>query len=252
MLFPFKYFAVAIITTVCFFLQILPVHAQNVKTYIPPQAMSLTPIFKSELQLHFPEIPAPWYTMALAEHESCQYLTHPRCMQPTSSFTTKWPDGSKREQGAGLAMLTRAWMPGTGALRMDTLSGLKKTFPQELKDLTWENINQKPELQIRAMVLLLKSDYAGLKEVTGPMNRLYMADSAYNGGRRDVNSARRICGLTTGCNPQIWFGHVELHCVKSKKALYSGRSACDINTHHVQDVVRNRMPKYQPVLPTLQ
>lgn len=225
--------------------------AQNVKTYIHPNAYNLAPIYKQELQKHFPDIPMPWYVLGLTEHESCISLKHPRCMSATSSFVTKWPEtGVRREQGAGLAMITRAWRQD-GSIRMDTLASLKKAYPQELKDLTWENISQRPDLQIRAMVLLLKSDYIGLRDVKDPLNRLYMTDSAYNGGRNDVNRSRKVCGLTTGCDPQQWFGHVEKHCVKSKKILYANRSACDINIHHVSDVIKTRSPKYQAVLPEL-
>lgn len=230
--------------------QIQTVHAQNVKTYVHPNAYKLAPVYKSELEQHFANIPMPWYVLGLTEHESCQTLKHPRCFSPTSSFTTKWKDGTRREQGAGLSMITRAWKPD-GSVRMDTLTMLRRAYPVQLKELTWDNISQRPDLQIRAMTLLLKSDYIGLREVKDPIERLKMTDSAYNGGRGDVNKARKVCGLTTGCNPQLWFGHVERHCVKSKKILYANRSACDINIHHVRDVFETRAPKYQPILPEL-
>lgn len=67
----------------------------------------------------------------------------------------------------------------------------------------------------------------------------------YNGGMGGVNNERRACGLRKDCNPQFWFDNVERTCMKSKKPLYSGRSACDINRHHVHDVFQVRASKYR-------
>lgn len=71
-----------------------------------------------------------------------------------------------------------------------------------------------------------------------------MADSAYNGGIRDVIRSRTVCGLASGCDPNVWFNNVENYNVKSTKILYGKRSARDINNNHVRDVVITRAPKY--------
>lgn len=248
---PLKGSLIALIAILLMSCQFSPVFAQNVRTYIHPRVAPLVPVYKAELQKHFADIPAPWYVLGLTEHESCQYLSHSRCWSATSQFASKWKGTeTKKELGAGLAMITKAWNKD-GTLRMDTLANLKRAYPQELKDLTWDNISQRADLQILAMILLLKSDYRGLKAVPDPLERLKMTDSAYNGGRRDVERSRKVCGLTKGCDPNVWFGHVAKHCVKSKQALYAGRSPCDINTHHVEDVFHTRMPKFQPILPQL-
>lgn len=232
--------------------QFAPVMAQNVRTYIHPRIAPLVPVYRQELAAHFPQIPQPWYVLGLTEHESCISLKHSRCWSATSQFATKWKEtNTPRELGVGLAMITKAWTK-EGNVRMDTLSNLKKVYPTELRDLTWDNISQRPDLQIRAMVLLLRSDYRGLSSVKDPVERLKMTDSAYNGGRRDVERARKVCGLTKGCNPEIWFGHVEKHSPKSTKVLYGDRSAKDINLHHVHDVFDVRMPKFKPILPTIE
>ena len=224
--------------------------AQNVKTYVHPKAQGLVPSFKKELEAYFPDIPQPWYVLGLAEHESCQYLTHVRCMSAASQFTTKWKDGTRREQGAGIAMITRAWK-ADGTLRMDTLASLKRVYPKELKDLNWDNITQQPGLQARAMVLLLRSDYRQFSEVPNHIERMKFTDSSYNGGARDAKAARKVCGLAAGCDPNIWFDNVEKYSVKSDKALYGNRSPKEINNNHVRDVFLNRMPKYKPLLPAL-
>lgn len=76
------------------------------------------------------------------------------------------------------------------------------------------------------------------------MEALAFADAAYNGGIGGLNSERRACKLAPDCDPTKWFGNVELYCLKSKAALYGNRSACDINRHHVKDVLLTRISKY--------
>lgn len=243
------------IKTICMMLficfSITAANSQNVRTYVHPNAYKLAPVFKQELETFFPNIPQPWYVIALAEHESCQTLKHSRCLSATSTFSTKWKEtGKPRELGAGFAMITKAWKID-GNIRMDTLSGLKRAYPQELRDLNWDNITTQPELQARAMILLLRQDFKGLSMVKDPIQRLRFTDSAYNGGRRDVITARNRCSMTKGCDPNIWFNHVERHSPKGTKKLYGDRSAKDINLHHVRDVVLTRMPKYEILLPRL-
>lgn len=75
---------------------------------------------------------------------------------------------------------------------------------------------------------------------------LHFADAAYNGGRGGLDNERRACKLDRNCDHTQWFGHVERYCLKSRAALYAHRSACDINRHHVSDVLLVRSHKYQP------
>ena len=196
-------------------------HAQ-----VPTRAHQHLPTLAAEIDRGWPEIPLRTYMPGLIEHESCISLTHSRCWSPTSRLK------SAREEGAGLGQLTRAWHPD-GRTRFDALANLRDQHPA-LRDLDWATIYQRPDLQLRA--------------VRDPMQRLAMADAAYNGGLGGVNKERRACQLAAGCDPQQWWGHVERYCLKSRQALYSGRSACDINRHHVLDVVKKRAPKYQGLI----
>lgn len=50
--------------------------AQNVKTYIPPQAFEYKEIIHTEISTFFPNIPEYNYVPALIEHESCISLRH--------------------------------------------------------------------------------------------------------------------------------------------------------------------------------
>lgn len=204
---------------------------------IPPRAHALLPQVAVAINQHWPGIPMREYVPGLIEHESCITLTHSRCWSPTSRLKTA------REEGAGLGQLTRAWHPD-GRLRFDALSEMRDAHPA-LAGLDWATIYQRPDLQIAALILKVRADYQALRDVADPGQRLAMADAAYNGGRAGLQRERRACQLSAGCDPGQWWGHVEAHCLKSRQPLYAGRSACDINRHHVRDVVTVKAPKYR-------
>lgn len=213
--------------------------SQSVATYIPPRAEQYLPTLYEEVHNHLPGFKYPNYFGSLVEHESCISLTHSRCWSPTSELKTS------REQGVGFGQITRAW-DSTGKLRFDTLSNLTSKFKLELEGLNWLTIKDRPDLQLRAMVLLWRDDYNRLSSVKGPINRIRMADAAYNGGLASVNTARTKCGLSKDCNPQWWFDNVEkFQKLNQTKPIYAGRSARDINLHHVKDVTVTRWKKYE-------
>lgn len=211
--------------------------AQDVRTFIPPQAETYRLTFAAERAQHWRDHPKPEALPALVEHESCISLRHSRCWNPLSRLK------SDREEGAGLGQITRAWHPD-GRLRFDALSEMRERHPA-LREWTWANVYQRPDLQLRAVILKSRGDFLALAVVTDPHERLAFADAAYNGGLGGVQRERRACGLKAGCDPQRWWGHVEHTCLKSRAPLYAGRSACDINRHHVHDVLVVRAPKYR-------
>lgn len=83
------------------------------------------------------------------------------------------------------------------------------------------------------------------KNKVSPYNALAFGDAAYNGGIGGLNRDRVACKISGKCNPDIWFDNVELFCTKSKAILYANRSACDINRHHVYEVIKLRSDKYK-------
>ncbi len=209
----------------------------------PVAAQRLLPVLRDQVAQVWPDMPAPAYFGALIEHESCITLTHPRCWSPTSRLKTA------REEGAGLGQITRAWS-SNGRLRFDALADVRRLDPRGLAELRWDTVYQRPDLQLRAVVLTTRRTYGLLTPlVPSAPERLAMTDAAYNGGLGGVLNERRACALRAGCDPDQWFGHVEHVCLKSRAPLYGGRSACDINRHHVADVLRVRMPRYIPYLP---
>ena len=179
---------------------------------------------------------------ALIEHESCISLTHSRCWNPKSRLRTP------REEGAGLGQLTRAFRPD-GSIRFDALKELRDRHNIALSELNWSNIYSRPELQIRAVILKMRDNYTYyIKYSANELEALAFADAAYNGGIGGLNSERRACKLSSSCDHTKWFGNVERFCMKSKASLYGNRSACDINRHHVSDVLITRYPKYRKYL----
>lgn len=212
--------------------------AIDVQTYIPQQAFQYFDTIKKEQDYLLPGFEYPYYFAGLIEHESCISLTHSKCWNPKSRLKTS------REEGAGLSQMTRTWN-ADGSQRFDVLADLRKAHMQELRDLSWSNIYQRPDLQIRSMIIMSRTNFAALYKVPDVLERLAMTDAAYNGGLGGVKKERTTCGLAANCDADLWFGNVEKYCSKSKKPLYAGRSACDINRHHVSDVLHVRMPKYK-------
>ena len=215
--------------------------AQPVRTYIPKGAYTYRSTILKEQDTYFPKLPISAYTFSLIEQESCIHLTHKKCFNPESQLKTS------REEGAGLGQLTRAYNKD-GTLRFDSLQGIRLQYKQELKDLSWSNIYQRPDLQIRAMTLMVRDTYNNLQEIKDPKVRLQFTDAAYNGGLRDVRKERIACGLKAHCNPQLWFGHVEHITVKSTVPIYGTRTAHFINREHVENVFHVRLDKYTKFL----
>lgn len=227
-----------VILAIGLFIQLYGYAQPLTETYIPPQAYTYKDIIRVELDTNFKHIPTYNYVPSLIEHESCISLKHSRCWSSTSKLKTS------REEGAGLGQITRTYNKD-GSLRFDTLSDLKRQYKSQLKELSWSNVYSRPDLQIRAIVLMVRDSYAKLSDVDDPYERLSFADAAYNGGLKGVNNDRRACSLSESCDANIWFDNVETTCTKSKNALYGQRSPCDINRHHVRDVMTVNLPKYK-------
>lgn len=204
-----------------------------------PRAAPFAPVIKAEVEAHWPDLAWPHYVAALIAHESgCPALRS--CWSPTARLKTH------REEGAGLGQLTRAWRPD-GSLRFDALTDMASRHPS-LRGMTWANIYQRPDYQIRAVVLMGRENWVALRLIEDHWERMAMTNAAYNGGLNGVRSDRRACQMAPGCDPQRWWGHVEKTCTKSKVPLYGKRSACDINRDHSIHVIRKEMPKYRRFL----
>lgn len=213
--------------------------AQDVRSAIPPGAVIYAPVLRAERLKFWPDDPHPQMLGALVEHESCVSLASPRCWNPKASLK------NAREEGAGFGQITRAYARD-GSVRMDALADLRDRHPA-LREWSWANVYDRPDLQLRAIVLMSRDNFVFFRRlVADDLFALHFADAAYSGGVGGVQRERQACQLARGCDPKQWFGHVELHCLKSseKIAQYGNRSACDINRGHVVDVCLVRSRKY--------
>ena len=203
---------------------------------VPDAAKPLLPALRAEIIEHWPGHPMPHYFGGLIDHESA-------CPRPRSCWKATAQLKSAREEGAGLGQLTRAYRPD-GSLRFDALAEMRRDHPA-LRQLDWATIYQRPDLQLRAVVLKSRSDFLVMPDVPA---RLQFADLAYNAGRGRVQQDRRACQIKNGCDPRLWHGHVEATCTASRRPIYGTRSPCDISRHHVHDVIAVRAPRYEGLL----
>lgn len=197
-------------------------------------------VLKAEQRAHWPDHPDPAILAALVEQESCVSLRSPKCWNPGARLK------SDREEGAGMGQITRAYR-ADGSIRFDALADLRRQYGAELAGWSWDNVYQRPELQLRAVVLMSRDS---ARTFRGSPGWLAFGDAGYNGGVAGVQKERRACKLAPGCDPGQWFGNVALHCMKSRQPLYGGRSACDINREHVHNVMLVRRAKYVPAMNT--
>lgn len=205
---------------------------------LPPGAQQYGPTLRAEQLRWWPDHPAPELLAGLVEQESCVSLSSPRCWNPRAQLKTT------REEGAGMGQITRAYR-ADGSTRFDALAGLRSQYRDELTELSWGTVYQRPDLQLRALVLMSRD---AARQFRAAPAWLAFGDAAYNGGATGVQRERQACKLTRGCDPGQWFGHVEAHCLKSRQPLYGHRSACDINREHVKNVVLVRSIKYRALM----
>ena len=206
---------------------------------IPEQAMQYLPILSAQVKDLMPTFFAPHYFGALIEHETGCPAIKSMCWNPKARLK------SKREEGAGLSQITRTFKEN-GGLRFDALEETRKLDPRGLNELRWDTVYERPDLQMRVMVIKSRQNWNMVGKITKDKYiQLMLTDLSYNAGFGRVLNDMRACSLKKGCDPHTWSGHVEGTCTASKKPLYGGRSACDICRHHVHDVVETRMPKYR-------
>lgn len=234
-------FTMALLVVIPMLLYIGNVKAYNAYTYIPNNAKLYLPVVNDTSIKFFPEFPNNHrnYFAGLIEQESCVSLTSKMCWNPRSELKTS------REVGIGLSQITKAFNRD-GSIRFDSLEAMAKNHQSELKELSWKTIAQRPDLQIRTIILMTKDNDKELREIKDPIERIKFDDSAYNKGVRGVHNARRICGLKHNCNPQLWFGNVDQINTTGNKPLYGNQTAFMINTTHVSNVFKIRMNKYKP------
>ena len=200
---------------------------------IPLGAMKYLPTLQSEISAHWPTLPMPSMLAAQIEQESL--------WQPGAKLKTE------REYGFGLGQFTVAYR-ADGSERFNAWREVK-ALDAGLKDWAWED-RYDVRYQLRAVVVKNRSTFNRLRRLLDDnYNALAMTDAAYNGGLGGVLGERRLCAAVTGCDPRVWFGHVELQSTKSRvKWRGYGLSAYEINRLHVKNVLVVRRSKYVPLM----
>lgn len=229
----------ALVALAIMFLAACIVFAPRARADVPAGFWAYGPLLAAEQQRHWPDHPDPPALAGLVEQESCVSLTSSRCWNPAARLRTA------REEGAGMGQITRAWR-ADGSLRFDSLAEAVDRYGADLQGLSWGTVYRRPDLQLRAMVLMARDAARPFRHTPG---WLHLGDAGYNGGVAGVQKERRACALTAGCDPDQWFGHVEHHCLKSRRPLYGNRSACDINRQHVRNVFGFRRARYVGLMP---
>lgn len=201
---------------------------------LPPGAVRYLPLLSIEQQAHWPDAPMPSALAAQVEQETCPSLRSSKCWNPRAELKTS------REYGFGLGQLTVT-------AKFDNFSEARK-LDVSLRRWAWQD-RYDPSRQLRTMVLMDRSGFARLSFVSNERERLAMAFSAYNGGLGGVLADRRLCAQIRGCDPGRWFGHVEAHSLKAKRAAQGyGKSFFEINREYVRNVLVVRRGRYSAAM----
>lgn len=196
---------------------------------LPGEAKAYLPVLQQEIAARWPGMPMPSMLGALVEQES--------------GWRTRATLHTAREDGAGLGQFTRAY-DARGGLRFDAVAEVSRLDPS-LRSWTWAD-RYSPRMQLRAVAVKVRTCYRHLVSLArDDFNALALCDGAYNGGEGGVMAERRLCAQASGCDPGVWFGHVEQHSTKSRVRWHGyGASAFDINRTHVRNVMLVRRPRY--------
>lgn len=196
----------------------------------PKQALPHLPTLQAEIQAHWPDAPLRAVFAAQVEQETCPSLTSRKCWNPRTELKTE------REYGFGLGQLTVT-------KRFDNFAEARK-LDVTLRDWQWQD-RFDAKRQLRTMIIMDRSAFRRLGFVPDPTERLAMTFAWYNGGGGGVLSDRRVCAGVPGCDPDKWFGHVELHSLKAKKAAKGyGKSFFEINREYVRNIIYTRRQHY--------
>jgi len=198
--------------------------------YIPPNALIHIPVLVREYKSYWPDHPYPSTLASQVEQETCISLKHSKCWSTRAELKTS------REYGFGLGQITIT----SKFNNFDVI----KAQNASLKDWSFED-RYNSQKQIIALLTFNKSIYTRIIGASDPTNKLLFSYAAYNGGAGGLNSDRRVCKATPGCDSTKWFGHVEKTSLKQKTATSGyGKSFYEINREYVTNIYYVRRPKY--------
>lgn len=183
------------------------------------------------IQTSWNDISIPSVIPGLIEQETCYSLTHPKCWSRFAKLETS------REYGFGLGQLTVT-------SRFNAFEEVK-AIDNRLKDWKWDD-RFNAEYQMIAVAAMLKRNYRVFRSAEKEFDQYAFALASYNGGIGGIQSDQRICRNTKGCNPNLWFGHVEHTSLKKKTTVVGyGQSFFAINRKYPVNVLNVRRFKYK-------
>lgn len=213
------------------------VQAQDVRTFVPAGAHQYAPLLADVQGRVWANAPEPYTLAGQVEQESCISLRHSRCWNPRAELKTS------REYGFGFGQITVAYRPD-GSERFNTFEELKARYGS-LSTWSWGD-RYRADFQLQAVVEMDKTLYSVFPDAATTRDRWAFALSAYNGGKGGLLQDRLLCSNTSGCNPRVWFGHVEHTSLKTRKVNPGyGKSAFDINREYPKLILDLRRDKYK-------
>lgn len=201
---------------------------------LPKLALLYIPALVLAIDAHWPDVEPRSALAAQIEQETCPSLRHSKCWNPKAELKTS------REYGFGLGQITVT-------SRFNVFEESKALHPS-LSGWKWED-RYNAEYQLRVLVLKNRANYSRLKFAANNWQRMAFTFAAYNGGLGGVLQDRKLCSRTAGCDPSVWFDHVEKTSLKARTTVSGyGKSFFDINREYVRNVLYVRRPKYVPAL----
>ena len=218
---------------------VLCMSASAQTTQLPPNAVKYLPSLREAIVAVWPATSYPHWFAGQIEQESCISLTSKGCWNPNTELKTS------REYGFGLGQITIAYN-ANGTERFNNFKAMTSKYAV-LHDWNWED-RYDPKYQIEAMMLMDRESFVSAGKLTNSLPDQYrFMLSAYNGGLGGLIQDRKLCTTIKGCNPNLWYGNVELHSFKAKTKFQGyGQSAFQINRTYVSNIEKIRSPKYAP------
>lgn len=204
------------------------------------------PVFKKVIKNEFPtHLKYADYFAAQVEHESC--ASKKKCWNERSQLFSyeDLMSGRRREYGFGLGQITIT-------KRFNNFEEIKK---KDKRLRNWR-FDQRFD-SYRQLIGLFVLDGVCFNQVKFAQdlpNRYAMTFACYNGGFGHIVKDRKLCILKgkNNCNPDMWFGNIELDSVKSKVRKHGyGKSFFEINREYPRDIMFRQNKKYKPLLKDL-
>lgn len=230
----------AAIGTILVLIGILLIAAANARAaeFVPLNAHRYAPVLAAKQAARWADAPSPWTLGGLVEQESCTSLKSKRCWDPRAELKTP------REYGFGLGQITIAYR-ADGSERFNKFTELKREYAS-LSAWRWED-RYDPGYQLTAIVEMVHGLWKRVPPADGTDAQWAFTLNAYNGGIGGLLQDRRFCANSAGCNPKLWFGHIETHSLKSRvpQPGYGGQSWFSISRGYVRNVLTIRRAKYR-------